>query len=333
MDEPKKTSYSQYYKSLNREKFNNREKQISSANVPEKIPEKPKPEYSPKYTSTIKQYYPAGKKEKVNFPIKKEYEEGHIHEKAKLSPEKYNQIITSTKQTNIKIERERNRSLRNIFYIAGIMAIGLVLWFTIKNQRNYIYILMIIIILLFIAFYLFHKEYEKAIYNANKKIILIIVYVLLLLNIIFGIKVYSVEWAFCGFLAAAVVLYDSRIDCRFLVLPALMLLAYIPFLLIGKQNSLAEKFAVYVYYFLVVGVGLQLAEYMGKKENLLNFESVMGEVIKRINWITAISIVGLICFGVIIANRFYNLEIWKWTSVYIFAVCLVFYGISTIKKD
>lgn len=187
----------------------------------------------------------------------------------------------------------------------------------------------IVLILIFIAIilYLLHKKYERWIIKTNKTWILLLIYLILVINILLGMSVYSVEWAFLGFILCAVVFYDSRIDSRFLILPALLLLGYVPFLLIGKQNSLAETIAVFVYYFLVVGVGLQVVELYGKYENSIDFEYFLREKIEKVNWITIISLVGIINLVIIITNRFYNLEIWKWTFVYVFVICLVFYAI------
>ncbi len=229
-----------------------------------------------------------------------------------------------------------NKIKKNSFetiIISIVLTILLVLiYFLSYKYKSYLsYAIILILITTAIILFLIHKRYEKWVIKANKALILSLVYTILIVNIILGIKIYSIEWAFLGFIFSAVIFYDSRIDSRFLIFPALLLLGYIPFLLIGKQNTLAETFAVYVYYFLVVGVGLQVAEFLGKYENSVDFEKFIIELIEKINWISIISIIGIITLAIIIANRFYDLEIWKWTSVYFFAVCLVFYMVHYLK--
>ncbi len=88
-------------------------------------------------------------------------------------------------------------------------------------------------------------------------------------------EVYSVEWALAGFVIAGVVCFSLRIDSRFMIFPAILLLGYCPFLLMGGIKGFAENIAVYAYYFLVIGVGLQFAEYFSKRESSLDFGRVM----------------------------------------------------------
>ena len=158
-------------------------------------------------------------------------------------------------------------------------------------------------------------------------------YLILIINIFLATKVYSVEWAFLGFIIATVLFYDFKIDSRFLILPALLLLGYIPFLLIGAQKEIAESIAVFVYYFLVVGVVLQIIEHVKKIENSIDFDGIIKEILKKANWIILIMIFGLISVGIIIGNRFINLEFWKWTSVYVFAVVMFFYIIARFQEQ
>ncbi len=106
---------------------------------------------------------------------------------------------------------------------------------------------------------LFLFTYRKSVQN-KEKVILLLVYVLFIFELIFVPKLYSIEWAFVLFIVVAILFYLFKIDSRFLILPALLLLWYCPFLLMYKQSVLAEKVAVFVYYFLVVGVILQIFE-------------------------------------------------------------------------
>ena len=115
-----------------------------------------------------------------------------------------------------------------------------------------------ILVLLFFVLLFAHKGYEKTIHHIHPSLALAFAYALVILNMFLGSKIYSLEWAFLGFLVIAVIFYDFKIDSRFLILPGIILLGYLPFLLVGYFNELAEVIAVYVYYFLVIGVVLQI---------------------------------------------------------------------------
>ncbi|MBR9704504.1 hypothetical protein GOV12_03775 [Candidatus Pacearchaeota archaeon] len=212
------------------------------------------------------------------------------------------------------------------FVIAAIILLGI--YFIYKNIDNfYIVIIGVIVISAFLLYFVYRK-YEKAIYHVNPRMILIIIYILLIVNMILGTFLYSIEWAFLGFFIATVIFYDSKIDSRYLIIPALLLLGYIPFLLIAKQNAIAENIAVYVYYFLVVGVILQFIEYKINREIILKFEDFISDVIYDSNFIIPIILFGIITIGVIIFNRFYYLEVWKWTCVYLFVLSFIGYLIK-----
>jgi len=53
-----------------------------------------------------------------------------------------------------------------------------------------------------------------------------------------------------------------RVDSRIAIGIALLLLAYTPFILIGGNEAYANQIAIYAYYFLVIGVVQQFAEYL-----------------------------------------------------------------------
>jgi hypothetical protein len=218
-----------------------------------------------------------------------------------------------------------------LLVVAFIVALIALILFLPKGPDLYI-ITGFIVISIFLFLLFFYKTYEKLIVKINPIVLMIIVYMLLLVNIYLSNRFYSVEWAFLGFVIGAIVFYDARIDSRFLILPALLLLGYVPFLLIAKQNALAETIAIYVYYFLVVGVGLQLVEYVTKTSNYLDFESAMARFFRK-DWGRVTIIVGLIAIGFTVLNRFREVEIWKYSFIYLFVVSLVFYFISAIKPE
>lgn len=189
------------------------------------------------------------------------------------------------------------------------------------------------ILLGFIILMIFHKLYEHSIAKSNRIFILFVVYLLLGINMVLGTKTYSIEWAFLGFFIASVIIYDAKIDSRFLILPSLLLLSYIPFLLIGKFNVLAETIAIYVYYFLVCGVILQIIENIRKTENRLDFDNFVKGMLKEFDWVVPTIFTGLAGISAIIASRFYEIDLIKYTSIYSFIVCLIIYSISLIKPD
>jgi hypothetical protein len=191
----------------------------------------------------------------------------------------------------------------------------------------------VILLIVFIVLSVLHRAYSKSLDRISVYVILVLGYLILIADILLKSRFYSVEWAFLGFVIVAVLFYDFKIDSRFLILPAILFLGYVPFLLMGKQDAIAETTAIYVYYFLVVGVVLQLIEHLKKIENSLDFDKLMKRIIKNVNWIPVLIIIGLVCIGILLANRFYNLELWKWTFVYVFVVILIIYFIPALIED
>lgn len=240
----------------------------------------------------------------------------------------YPEINTDSKSNKLKI----------IYLSILILIVSIILYLaletTISNISFSAFIVsLFIFLLMFFAILCIHRVYEKTTKFIHPSFVLSFCYTLIIANMLLSPKIYSLEWAFLGFLVIVVIFYDFKIDSRFLILPALLLLGYIPFLLIGAQKEIAETIAVFVYYFLVVGVVLQIIEHVKKIENSLDFDRIMKEIIKKTNWIIPITIFGLISVGIIIGNRFMNLELWKWTSVYVFAVVMVSYIISRFQEQ
>jgi hypothetical protein len=227
---------------------------------------------------------------------------------------------------------------RKIAYFIGlILVFALINFFSFSSENNIITITSFILVLalIFLIFLLGHKKYNYITKKINPGKILILGYTLLALDILFQNKFYSIEWAFTIFVLSAVLFYDFKIDSRFLIFPAILFLGYIPFLLIGNYNTLAETIAVYIYYFLVVGVGLQFIENINKKDNSLNFDSLFETLKNKVPWISFIIVVGTFSIVTIITGRLYNLDLnfYKWTFVYLFSISIVFYLISLIKEE
>ncbi|MBS3092599.1 hypothetical protein J4466_04230 [Candidatus Pacearchaeota archaeon] len=207
---------------------------------------------------------------------------------------------------------------------------------SLDNENNLFAISSFILILaiVFLGLLLLNKYYNKLIVKLPSALILFASYLILVLVIFFGSRLFSIEWAFIAFIISAFLFYDTKIDSRFLISPALIILGYIPFLLISKQNAVAETAAIYVYYFLVAGVGLQIAENIKKYENSFDFDKFIKEFLKKRKLIVfALIITGFIAIDISLINRIKSLELWKWTSIYIFIIALVFYWISELKQE
>jgi phosphoglycerol transferase MdoB-like AlkP superfamily enzyme len=97
------------------------------------------------------------------------------------------------------------------------------------------------------------------------------IYFLIVVNMYLGTKLYSISWAAAGFGIAAVLFCILKIGSRYLTLPAILLLASCPILLILKKETLAETAAIYVFYFMVSGVLVLFAENILKNKKLPEF--------------------------------------------------------------
>jgi len=168
----------------------------------------------------------------------------------------------------------------------------------------------------------------------RKEFVLTAGYVMILINMILGVKIYSIDWAFLFFVLLAGIFYFYKIDSRFLILPAILLLGYCPFLLIAKNNTLAENIAIYAYYFLVVGVLIQIIENFRNKEIKLNFTETLSKISKKINSFKLMIDMGLvvvISFLMDLFVPFFNQL--KYTSLYFFVLSFVFYVYKKINTN
>ncbi|MDD4354235.1 MAG: hypothetical protein PHN56_07325 [Candidatus Nanoarchaeia archaeon] len=165
---------------------------------------------------------------------------------------------------------------------------------------------------------------------------LILVTLLVGINWSIGNALYSVEIAFIGFIFLALIFYFLRIDSRFLILPAIILLGFIPLLLYIYQKALAENIAVFVYYFLVVGVVLQIIEMAKDREPKFDFSDIARYVYRKIKWIRfgcIFGIITLIFFGLDYSLKSGNFVLWKVTFAYLSALCLLIFFYSLIDKQ
>jgi len=164
---------------------------------------------------------------------------------------------------------------------------------------------------------------------------IILLYILISVNMYFGTKLYSIELAFVGFIILAIIFYLLKIDSRFLILPALLLLSFVPFLLTIKYSVLAENLAIYVYYFLVVGVIMQFVEVMKKKEPKIDFSVIMTYLYKKIRWVSffvLFGIVALVFFGLKYLIKSEGFIIWIVLFAYLAGMCLLVFLYSLLNK-
>ena len=266
---------------------------------------------------------------------KRKMQEQFEHQTPPISPKvNYKQLRSEHSQFNRKSrENTINKVILALLVLLFLISFISLLIFLPKSNLSLVLIAAFGIILLFLTLTLLHKLYERSLVKTHPIILIFIVYGLIIINMVLGLRVYSIEWAFLGFIIATVIVYDSRIDSRFLILPALILLGYIPFLLIGKFNILAENIAIYVYYFLVCGVVLQVMEHLKKITNTLDFDVFAKGILKEFDWIKTCILTGIFSIGVVISNRFYDLPLLKWTSVYLFLVCLIIYSLTMFKEN
>jgi hypothetical protein len=236
------------------------------------------------------------------------------------------------REERFRVRKVRDTSLLIVLVALFMILNSFLLFFYSDNIIVWVMVLILTVVGGFLFLVLIHKGYEKFLERIYPLRVVGLIYLFLILNMYLGMRLYSIEWAFLGFVVSAVVFYDSKIDSRFLIFPALLLLGYVPFLLIAKQSAFAETAAIYVYYFLVVGVGLQVIEHLKNTKNSVDFGSFIKRIIYSKYLGEYIIFIGIISGLIIVINRFREIELLKWTFIYIFSVILVFYGISIISK-
>lgn len=109
-------------------------------------------------------------------------------------------------------------------------------------------------------------------------------YLLLIIGMFLGVKVFPISWVFILFIVSAVVFYKFKIDPRFLIIPAIPLLALCPLLLIAGKDVLANSIAIYAFYFLIIGLSLQFIEMVRKRT-----PDFSNKELQKIPWMQLIS--------------------------------------------
>ena len=72
---------------------------------------------------------------------------------------------------------------------------------------------------------------------------------------------------------------------------------------------------------------------MKEINNSLDFGEWIKKKLEKTNWIGYVVFFGIASILLIVLNRIKPVEIWKWTSVYVFVVFLALYFISTMKEE
>lgn len=190
-----------------------------------------------------------------------------------------------------------------------------------------------ILAIAFLALMFLHRSYERFFGMSHPYLVLFVGHLILAVTMILNhYNYFSAEWALAGFIITTVLFYDFKIDSRFLILPALLLLAYIPFMLLGKYSDIAEQVAIFVYYLLATGICLQFIEFRNEKDLRLEFEATINKILKQKYFEILIITVGLFSAVIIILNRFFQFDFIKWTGIYLFFVMLGFYFVSWMQK-
>ena len=256
-----------------------------------------------------------------------------------ISPVKINnpQIISPQQIPQFQKNKRKFKAKILIFTVLAILIFQIIFLAFYAGVSNSVFLVVVVSVFLlaflFLSLLFAHRVYESSVHKIAPSKVIAFCYTLILANVLLSPKIYSIEWAFLGFLLITVIFYDFKIDSRFLILPALLLLGYIPFLLIGAQKEIAEITAVYVYYFLVVGVALQIIEHCKKTENSIEFDKFIETFISKEKTISLIAVWGVITIAIIIFNRFKSVELLKWSSVYVFVVLVVFYAIAYFQEQ
>lgn len=155
-----------------------------------------------------------------------------------------------------------NRSVVFVFFTIWYLLFGLVIvsmfieekFLFAKDHLLLLHILLVYVNILLIIYIL--MTYDKKVFNHMTQTILprMIIFLLISYSIYF-------KWLDVYDLIAIETLLFSIIfllDERFSFLIAINLLVYIPFFLILKEESIAEKLSIYSFYYLVIGIAISL---------------------------------------------------------------------------
>ena len=162
----------------------------------------------------------------------------------------------------------------SVFLIVLILTILSNIIMLVLNSLNFWLVLSLIFELIFLLALILRALILRK--KLNRFLTLFFVYGILICSVIVTslFEILNIESVFLFFIFAGFLCYFFDIDSRYLILPAILSLWLCPFLLVYELESLAETVAIYVYYFLVVGVILQFIEFKLDYKFRLEFEKL-----------------------------------------------------------
>lgn len=151
--------------------------------------------------------------------------------------------------------------------------------------------------------------------------LIIIIPIAILESHLFGV---SLEFIFLAFIASGLIFYLFRIESRFFILSALLLIWLCPYLKIYDLDIIAENIAIYAYYSLIVGVVLQFAEHRLQYDLYVGLGMLQG--FAQGNRMVYLSFVCALPF---IYNIFFDLSVFiKAISLYSSSTLLIMYYLN-----
>ena len=152
---------------------------------------------------------------------------------------------------------------------------------------------------------------------------LILSYIILGISIILRqINLISFEWLFLIYFIVFLLFLVNKIDARYFIFNAILLLWLAPFLLVYKLD--AEPAAIYAYYFLIIGVILQIIEFKINYKVNQNFSKL--QISRGFSLIQCL--IWIIVF--IVSNIMHLRSIIKSFSLYLFSIFFILYLIKSL---
>ncbi|MDP2925337.1 MAG: hypothetical protein Q8N99_03120 [Nanoarchaeota archaeon] len=198
---------------------------------------------------------------------------------------------------------------------------------------HYIYIGVLIFFTacLFIVIYFFNDIYLKIINKINPVFRLFLAYLVLVIITSFSNKFLNVNWIFLGFLFTLIIIYDSKINPGFIFISALLLIGYIPFLLIAKEYMIVKNISLYIFYFILIGIIIQIITEKNKGKYELDFKDfIFNDHKKDIKAFLLLTI--FLTLIIMIIDSFYSIELIKTSFIYLMIIFFSLYIIKSIEK-
>ena len=153
---------------------------------------------------------------------------------------------------------------------------------------------------------------------------------LLSINMILGSTLYSVDSAALAFVVCADLLYVARIDSRFLILAALVLLGYVPLMLLSGRTDIAELIGIYTFYLLWAGVGLRFAQELRQSYIPYSFDAWFKHTMNDLGSNQSIILLVAAFIITILLSFVITLSWGLWTAGYFLALTLIARVVSSL---